>query len=320
MAILKQNQVRAGVIGHAIGDALGVPVEFKTREYLEENPIKGMIGYGRYNQPAGTWSDDTSMEIALMNALIDCMGIDYRAIMSNYIEWWQDDKFTANDVTFDIGYTTQAALENYLSGSKKPLECGLDDLVSNGNGSLMRSLPVAFLCFKYELDVHDTYNLVRDMSSLTHAHPIAVMGCFIYVNFVRSLLNGGSREDAYYEICHIDYGKFFDEDTIEAYGRILEGNLDQLKKNEINSEGYVVSTLEAALWCLFNTPGYKSAVLMAVNLGGDTDTIGAVTGSMAGIFYGYKEIPSKWIDQLQKVEELIDLADDFAGAPIDMGI
>ena len=319
MVHLTKQQVRAGIIGHAIGDALGVPVEFKKRPELKEKPIKGMIGNGTYKQPAGTWSDDTSMEIALINALIDCASIDYDAIMSNFIEWWQDDKFTATDVCFDIGSTTQGALENSLYGFE-PTDCGLKEANCNGNGSLMRFLPVAFLAYKYELDLTDQFSLVRDMSSLTHGHPIAIMGCYIYVSFVRSLLNGGKLEDAYYEIQHINYAQFFDEETRKVYRRILDDEIGKLEEDDIQSDGYVVHTLEAALWSLYNTHDYKNAVLTAVNLGNDTDTVGAITGSMAGILYGYETIPSKWIDQLQKVEKLLDLSDEFAKAKIDMGI
>ena len=309
---LYQNQVRSGIIGHAIGDALGVPVEFKKRADRKLDPVTDMRSYGTFRMPAGTWSDDTSLEIALMHALIDYKEVDYEAIMNYFLMWLQDDMFTATGVTFDVGGTCRAAIQNYIDG-KSPLQCGLTEESANGNGSLMRILPAALLCHKHGLDDKEEYKLIRDMSSLTHAHQISVMGCFIYSKLIHHLMNGLNPERAYAMVRQYDgYGKFFNEETRQVYARVLENNIAELAEDDIKSTGYVVHSLEAAIWCLLTTDSYKEAVPKAVNLGGDTDTIGAITGSMAGIYYGYENIPSEWIKQLARRDDLIDLCDEFA--------
>ena len=195
-------------------------------------------------------------------------------------------------------------------------KCGLTSVKANGNGSLMRILPVAFICHKYGLTGHKEYELVKNISSLTHAHQISVMGCFIYVQFVCYLLAGFSIEEAYLIIREYDYSAEFEDETRAKYTRILDSDISQLSEDEIKSTGYVVDSLEAALWCLLTTKDYKDAVLKAVNLGADTDTIAAITGSMAGIVYGLDSIPDEWIMQLKRRKYLMDLCGRFAETEI----
>lgn len=314
MAHLKRDfkkDVYGGVIGHAVGDALGVPVEFVNRITLDRNPVDRMTGYGTHHMPPGTWSDDTSMSIALMQSIIDCSGIDYDDIMRKFLEWSQYSRFTATGETFDIGGTCAISISNYIGGTD-PLDCGETGERSNGNGSLMRILPIAYACYGRSLKDEKKYQLVSDVSSLTHAHEISILGCYIYVNFVCHLLAGDKPIEAYNKTCKDDYSRF-SEEVRAAYLRILAGEMTKLDKDDISSKGYAISTLEAALWCLLTTKSYKDAVLKAVNLGGDTDTIGAVTGSMAGIFYGYNAIPKEWLNELKKHEYLLRLCNGFAG-------
>ena len=313
---LSKQQVMAGVIGHAIGDALGVPVEFQRREALQNHPIMGMEGFGTHNVPAGTWSDDTSMELCLMQSLIDQKKVDLSDIMDNFVRWAREDAFTATGRCFDIGGTCSMAISNY-EWNQNPLECGQGDEYSNGNGSLMRILPVAFLCYKYELATKQTYNLVRDISALTHAHEVSVLGCYIYTKFVEHLLSGDSKEVAYEKVRHGDYSMFSRESLLK-YRRILVDNITECAEDDISSSGYVLHSLEAALWSLLTTENYREAVLTAVNLGNDTDTVGAITGSMAGICYGYDSIPTEWIKKLQRHDYLEKICEEFADAQIDI--
>lgn len=315
LEVMDMNKVRAGVIGHAVGDALGVPVEFASRNQLKAFPISDMEGYGTHHVPAGTWSDDTSMEVALLQSLVELKKFNYEDIMKKFCEWWREDKFTATGKTFDIGGTCAGAIGNYIRG-KSLAECGETSEASNGNGSLMRILPVAFVCDKNSITGNDRHELVRKVSSLTHAHEISVLGCYIYVNFVCRLLEGDSLVMAYYKTQQEDYSMFSDS-SLERYRRILIHNIDSCEEDEISSTGYVLSSLEASLWCLLTTGSYREAVLKAVNLGNDTDTIGAITGSMAGIYYGYDAIPEKWIKKLQRSDYLLNLCDQFASVEID---
>jgi ADP-ribosylglycohydrolase len=316
MALLDiKNKIYAGIIGHAIGDALGVPVEFSDRIMLQHFPVSDMVGFGTHNQPAGTWSDDTSMEIALMQSIIDCKSINYDDIMKKFTDWLFHDKFTATDVTFDVGGTCSRAIRKYDS-TKNWQTCGCDDDRSNGNGSLMRILPVAFICYSYKLHGDERYRLVRDISSLTHAHEISVLGCYIYVNFICNLLDDEDKFTAYKHTQEADYS-MFSTSALDAYRRILKENISERSEDEIRSSGYVVSSLEAALWSLLTSDDYASATLKAVNLGSDTDTVGAITGSMAGIVYP-ESIPQKWIDKLQRASYLSQLIEEFATTEISL--
>lgn len=267
------TKLQNAIIGLAVGDALGVPYEFKTRDTFE---CTDMIGYGTYNQPAGTWSDDTSMTLATLYSLNKLGKIDLNDIMHQFWRWWYEGKFINSDEVFDVGFTTHKALNNYVMGFD-PKDCGSSDIDSNGNGSLMRILPLAFT----DCSMED----VAAVSSLTHAHMISVQACQIYVLIARELLKGNSIIESIKNV-------WYRHDWLSEYNRL--SHIGLLNRNEIRSSGYVVDTLEAALWCLAKSSSYEECVLKAVNLGGDTDTVAAVAGGLAGIIY---EIPKKWIEK-----------------------
>ena len=310
-------QLRSGVIGHAVGDALGVPVEFKSREELMRDPVCDMRSYGTHGMPAGTWSDDTSMEIALMQSLIDRKTIDYEDIMNNFVKWYRDDEFTATGITFDVGGTCAGAIGNYYRRGTDPLQCGGAGVSNNGNGSLMRILPLAYICHAQNIVGQARYELTRNISSLTHAHEISVLGCYIYVNYVCHLLDGEDAKTAYEHTKQDDYS-MFTNDAKTAYERVLAANIAAFDAADISGSGYVVSSLEAALWCLLNSTSYKDATLKAVNLGKDTDTVGAITGSLAGICYGYDNIPQEWVNQLQRRDYLLSLCDELVATEVEI--
>lgn len=298
-----------GIIGHAIGDAMGVPTEFCIREKLQRNKITNMIGHGSHDVPAGTWSDDTAMEIALIDSYINKGKFDYDDIMVCFYHWLNDAKYTATDEVFDAGRTCIQAIINYTKG-KEPLECGLKDEFSNGNGSLMRILPVALYCHTKKLKENEIIKLTNDISSLTHAHEISKLGCYIYVRYVIFLLEGLSKEDAYLKIQKLKY-KSYTNYALEKYERILKDDISKYDMDDISSRGYVVDTLEAAFWVLLRHNNYKDTIIEAINLGDDTDTVSAIAGSMAGIIYGIDSIPKNWIDTLIKKDYLIELTKEF---------
>lgn len=302
------SKIRDGIIGHAIGDAMGVPVEFKDRESLMYNPVKEMRR--SYAGDKGTWSDDTSMEIATMDSFINNKNWNYDDIMINFGDWINDARFTARDNTFDVGRTCLTAIRNYLQKGTPALESGLDDINSNGNGSLMRILPVAYYCFYKKLNNSDIYEVVKNISSLTHRHEISILGCYIYVLYVIKLLQDKDKYSAYNMIKIEDYS-MFSEESKESYKRILRGDLNSLNVDDIKSSGYVVDTLEASMWVLLKAKNYKESIIGSVNLGGDTDTIGAITGSMAGIIYGYDSFPKDWLNNLARREYIEELCNNF---------
>ena len=297
------------IIGHAVGDAMGVPTEFCIREHLLEKPVKEMVGSVKTGQPAGSWSDDTSMEIATIDSFIENKEFNYDDIMHKWEEWINNAKYTANNDTFDVGRTCLRAIYNHTQG-KEPLECGIDGESNNGNGSLMRILPVALYSYYRKLPDSEIIKLTNEVSSLTHKHDISKLGCYIYVRYIMYLLDGKDKFEAYNLIKKIDYSSY-GKKNISKYDRILKHDISKYTLDEILSTGYVVDTLECALWILLNAKNYRETIIATTNIGNDTDTIGAVAGSMAGIIYGYDSIPKEWLDKLMRRDYLIDLANNF---------
>jgi len=269
------EKLKAAVYGFAVGDALGVPFEFKERGSFD---CLGMVGGGTWKQPAGTWSDDTSMILATCESIKHKGKLDLEDVMLNFAKWYYMGEFTPHGECFDIGRTTRNAIEKYMDCEQKYIFCGGTDERSNGNGSLMRILPIAFLP---EFKVND----VRNLSRLTHGHEISQNCCVHYVWFMRKLIDDPDCNFRYNDLYFVD---------------IVNRTMDEVK-----STGYVVDSLEAALWCFGTSKSYVEAVLKAVNLGGDTDTIAALTGALAGLKWGLEAIPEKWIKQLAN-KELID--------------
>ena len=300
-----------GILGFAIGDALGVPVEFKSREQLKENPIKDMIGYGTYNMPAGTWSDDTSMTLATIHSIIEKGAIETNDIANKFLKWFRKAEYTATNETFDIGRTTLQALAKYELKQDDAVNCGGSGEYDNGNGSLMRMLPIVYyIYYKQIKDEKELYELVRNVSSITHSHEISVLGCYIYTMYCLSLLEGKDKSGAYEDIQKINYS-MFSEYAINKYGRILKDNIAEVSEDDISSSGYVVSTLEAVMWLFLNAGDYNKTILKAANLGEDTDTVGAIVGGLLGIYYGIDRINDSWKKTLKRYDYIVDLCDTF---------
>lgn len=258
--------LRAAVYGEAIGDALGVPYEFKDRGTFT---CTTMVGHGTWSQPAGTWSDDTSMMLATLDSMLSCGGsVHTEDMRQRYDEWVMRGAYTQDGKVFDIGRTCLRALG---------LGHGLDGEYDNGNGSLMRIAPLAFF------DISDED--IRQASAITHAHPTSMNACVTYIHILRELIAGLTPREAI---------------ASTSYDGIWER-----KNDDISSTGYVLHTLEAALWSLSTTDSYQDCVLRAVNLGTDTDTTAAVVGALAGTYYGFEAIPQEWLSTLRK-KEIID--------------
>ncbi len=311
-----REKIRSAVLGAAIGDALGVPVEFASRGELEANPVIGMIGFGTYHMPEGTWSDDTSMTLATMHSLLS--GVDEEDLMKHFTEWLFDGSYTPYGQAIGVGNTTRQAILQYQKG-KNPKECGGAQKNDNGNGSLMRILPVVLYgCAVYGFDVkeEEILPLVHRIAGLTHRHVRSQIACGIYTMIVLTLLKEGNLS---YSISHgmerafryYEQNKALVEE-VRFFDRIRKESFRDLKKEEIQSTGYVLDTLEAVLWCLLNSKSYKECVLKAVNLGGDTDTIASIAGGIAGIAYGMAGIPEEWTRELKCGEYIEELCAAFS--------
>ncbi len=305
--------VKGMLLGLAVGDALGVPVEFESRWSLKSEPVINMRSGGSWGQAAGTWSDDTSLTIAAMESITRLKKIDYNDVMENFLKWYERDAFTATGHRFDIGNTTRGAVMRFSRRLLNATKCGATEKNSNGNGSLMRILPATLYLFgtRGKIGV-DELEVIHEFSALTHGHIISKMSCGIYSLIAAQILNGKNISDAF-KAGMTDAEKFYGADaTFKEFFRLCEANFAELPEEDILSTGYVVDTLEAALWCLLNTDDYKTLALKAVNLGGDTDTVGAVAGGLAGILYGAESIPAEWLSTLKRRDYLERIAEDFA--------
>jgi ADP-ribosylglycohydrolase len=304
--------IRSALLGAAIGDALGVPVEFQGRTARQTDPVTGMRAFGTHHQPAGTWSDDTSMILATMTGLIESGGYGPTAMMHQFGLWLDQARHTPHGVVFDIGNATREALTRACSGTP-PLECGGTSESSNGNGSLMRILPIALAY----ADDPDLIVKASEISSLTHAHERSRFCCAFYCLVASELLHGGSIAEATtfaWEI--LDHRWIFSPAERPRFDALHPDRLFARAEETIRSTGHVIDTLEAALWVNAQHDDFADAVLHAVNLGDDTDTTGCVAGGLAGILHGEGAIPAEWVEGLVKREELFDLAerfDDFIG-------
>lgn len=297
------DYIRNGILGLAVADALGVPVEFRSRRELKDDPVTDMRGYGTYNQPEGTWSDDTSMTLCVADSLVN--GMDYADMMERFRCWAEEGEYTPFGQAFDIGGATSRAVSRYCGGSE-PLCCGGCEEHDCGNGSLMRALPVAFYLYaRFGTDISSAacMDIVHQVSSLTHSHPRCHIACGIYTHAAVRLIAGDSLQVAIKQgiakaVDWYAHSASYHEE-LRCYSRLMDGGLEALAEGYIKSSGYVVDTLEAAFWCLLTTSSYSECVLKAVNLGEDTDTVAAVAGGLAGLYYRESGIPRAWLDALQ---------------------
>ena len=301
------DKIKSVMIGHAVGDALGVPVEFASRKEIAENPVTDMEGFGTYPYPAGTWSDDTSMSLAALDCLADGE-INWDKIMDSFGKWLDDGEYTPSGEAFDVGRTCLNAIINYFTKGTKATESGGKDEFSNGNGSLMRIHPFALMA-AYNRKTHcDWENIIEQASSLTHAHERSKLACKIYALILFRLLDVPRKDSVNFALGWADC-RYDESSEHDMYKRLFSPDFDKTPASEIKSTGYVVDTIEAAVWCLMTTDNYKDCVLKAVNLGDDTDTVAAIAGGLAGALYGYDGIPEEWRDALIKREYIEELCE-----------
>lgn len=285
------SRVYDAIMGLVVGDALGVPVEFQKRDSYH---VTDMIGYGSHCQPPGTWSDDSSMTLATVHWLaFRRKAYDLHSLMNRFAAWLRTGQFTPLGRVFDVGGTTSAAINRWHLGTDIA-SCGGSDIRDNGNGALMRILPMALV----DCDDH----LIDGVSGLTHAHEISKAACRIYVHAARRLLQNEPLQAILKDI----------DVQLPDFWRLPF--LADTPREDIKSTGYVVDTLEAAFWCVLHGNSYRECVLLAVNLGDDTDTVAAVAGGLAGIIYGIggeRGIPEEWIDKIANKDWIKSLCERF---------
>lgn len=285
------------LLGLAAGDALGTTVEFSPPGSFP--PVSDMVGGGPFGLEAGMWTDDTSMALCLADSLLE-RGWDLADQMDRYVRWWKEGYRSSTGSCFDIGITVSGALSRYLK-TGDPL-AGSTDPRSAGNGSLMRLAPVPMY---YAGDPGAVRRQSAESSRTTHGTRACLDACHFYGGLIADALRGASREDL------LDPGSARPEDA-EAYCPEIEavalGSYKEKHPPEIRGTGYVVQSMEAALWAFHNSHNFAEGALLAVNLGDDADTTGAIYGQLAGAFYGLKGIPSPWRQRVCQADAILDIA------------
>ncbi|WP_096086543.1 ADP-ribosylglycohydrolase family protein [Agaribacterium haliotis] len=283
---------RGCLLGLAIGDALGTTLEFSDR--IENESHREIIGGGPFNLNPGEWTDDTSMALCLAHSLYSNCSFSLKDQMDFYVAWWKDGFLSSNGRCFDIGNTVLGALQRYLSNGN-PV-AGSRDEHSAGNGSLMRLAPVPLF---FASDPVDAIEKSGVSSTTTHTNEQAVDACRYYAALILGALDNVSKEDLLSpEYCpEKKYWDYFP--LCPQVAKVAKGSYKQKDRSEIRSSGYVIDSLEAALWAFYSTSNFEEGLVKVVNLGGDSDTVGAIYGQLAGAFYGEDKIPFKYIAPLK---------------------
>jgi ADP-ribosyl-[dinitrogen reductase] hydrolase len=285
---VQEDKRKGAFYGCLVGDALGAPVEFKWRDTFPE--VREMIPCRHFGLEAGSFTDDGSLMLCLAAALIHTQGQhDPHIVLSHYVEWYRNGYMSVIDECFDIGRTTEKALSDFERFGIT--EANTKGVHEAGNGSLMRIVPIPLL---FGDDLAQTWDMAIQESCTTHACEVATWCCGVWSCLIAMALQGKSKAD---------FIQYFQNLTYIPDSCVHIQSLDFLKKSrdEIKSGGYVLESLECALWALFSTETFEDGLVAVVNLGGDADTNGAVFGSLAGALYGYESIPSRWLC-LQKKE------------------
>lgn len=309
-ALTHAQRILGGLYGSLVGDALGVPVEFAVRSARKADPVAGMRGFGTHRQPAGTWSDDGALLLCSVESLVET-GFDTQDLGERFVRWSDHGHWTAHGHVFDIGNATSTALRRISLGTPAENAGGRDEN-SNGNGSLMRMLPVALALLREEEPVF--CDRIQRASAITHGHDRSKLACVFHGLLVRGLMTGLKPSEALKQSQACFAGSDQRHPEMPHFHQVMNPNFESQPESAIRSSGYVMDTLTASIWCLLTTNTFSECVLKAVNLGDDTDTTGCVAGGLAGIVYGIDAIPAEWRTALPRQNDLHELFERFFAA------
>ena len=292
-----------------VGDALGVPVEFAKRDtyYVDK-----MTGNGTWEKAPGSWSDDTSFTLPLMENLVEHG--NYEQLMQKFEDYMFRNKYTPDGQAFGIGQGCAKAIRNWSINHYPALECGDPSVYANGNGALMRLAPLAIHLRNVEQTKY-RLELTRNHTCLTHRHPRSVMASFIYLEILHFLLNGENLTEILQKLPdHLknnlqNYPEELNE--FKKFSAIFQPGFKQINREDIKSTGYVVDTLHACLWCVLNTDSIDEAILLAVNLGDDTDTVASIIATLASCLHQNDCVNPEWVGQLRNKKLLDKIIDPF---------
>jgi ADP-ribosyl-[dinitrogen reductase] hydrolase len=281
------------LLGLATGDALGTTLEFQTPGSF--TPLTDMMGGGPFNLQPGQWTDDTAMALCLAESLIECRGFDPADQLTRYCQWYRHGYLSSTGKCFDIGMTVRAALERFERS--KQANCGSKETYSAGNGSLMRLAPVPLF---YADIPRQAIDKSGKSSRTTHCTPAAIDACRYFGALLVGAVKGVDKQILLEERYSPAVGYWRAYPLVEEIDAVACGSFKYKQPPDICSTGYVVNSLEAALWAFYHTATFEAGALQAVNLGNDADTVGAIYGQLAGAFYGESAIPTHWLERLSK--------------------
>ncbi len=314
------NRCLGALMGAFVGDALGVPYEQAEREGLQQEPCTDMVGYGAHAQPAGTWSDDSSMMYGLLDALLKDGYHNPVTVMENFSAWAHQGAFTPHGQVFGIGRQTYRVLKRYQALKETEgaefaaRHSGFSEGRHNGNGALMRLMPLSL--YTLSLSKAEAFQLSMASSALTHAHAISMHSCAFFTLFVHQLYHGNQDVAGALARTREDYvalaNKLETPIPTEVRAALLNQNFNNLNPAELNTWAYVLNTLVIALWAVLRFDTYREAVLAVINLGGDADTNACVTGALCGWIYGLESVPENWRNALVQYDTLQTVMSDFA--------
>ncbi len=299
------QRYRGCLLGLAVGDALGTTLEFKPPGTFK--PITDMLGGGPFQLKPGQWTDDTSMALCLAESLIECKGFNPKDQMERYVRWWKEGHLSSTGICFDIGNTTRAALSAFLR-TGNPMS-GPTDAYSAGNGSLMRLAPVPML---YAGDPKEAIEKSGESSKTTHGAGVCIDACRYFGGLIAGALAGTEKDELLSDHYAPIPGYWDKHPLISEIKDIAAGSFKKKDPPEIRGTGYVAQSLEAALWAFYKTNNFEEGCLMAVNLGDDADTTGAIYGQIAGAYYGNNAIPLPWRKVATKHVFIIAFAEKLA--------
>lgn len=296
------DRIYHSLIGFITADAVGVPIEFKKKEEIEKlNLDDYVIG----SEPIGSWSDDSSLTLCLIETINE-KGLDFDLYSQKMVKWLFENYMTPYGKTFGIGKSTLFSI-NRLSNGVSYRDSGEKSIHSNGNGSLMRILP---LCFYLHGDDKNRFDIVETCSAITHAHDISKIACCIYTEYLWQLMKTQDKILAYKNMQKVIKAHYENNNFLATFDKILNGEIYKEDYNNLNGDGYVVSTLQNVLYCFINGNSYKDCVIKALKIGNDTDTNAAITGGLAG--YYYNETNEIWTSKLLKKAEIEKMILTFA--------
>lgn len=289
--------IKGTIYGGAIGDALGIPVECRTR-----NDVRN-IEFRKIENQLSFFSDDTSLTLASMDALVES---DFKreTFMKNFINWLYYGNYTTLGYAYGYGKGTKNAIDKFIK-TNNVSNCGNDSFENNGNGALMRISPVCLALLSEEHNWNTIVTRLKNITALTHSHQISLLGNLIYFVFFKTLIETKDKYIAYDNMRNFDYSKWFDNVTINFYDKLLNGNCNTELEDKRNF--YVVDTLISVIYCIMNNNNFEDSIKCAIKLGYDTDTVAAITGNLAGALYGYNSIPKKWLKRLEG-KNLLDIS------------